>query len=235
MQQCVSSPSFVANQRRQVYSCDCCARADHFAIRVLLPTFSQMCPCSLLEGAHVTLGGTHLIYPQYRHAISNTPFHGLIWLRTQLLCSCTLFSPAPFVVCHVCFWLISASFLPDMPTLLMLPSAPANLRHPLFQCISSASYCSTWSLSSSPRQSASSRRGATTFQLALNVCCAHPLSGSPRRWRPSSVRDCHIIRLRGVWYPEVPSMAALFYEGSPHVLKGNLRISCSWACSPIFC
>ena len=56
----VLSPSFVANLWRQVYLCASRALADHCAIRlILLPTFSQMCPCSLLAGAHVTLGGTH--------------------------------------------------------------------------------------------------------------------------------------------------------------------------------
>ena len=61
------------------YSCD-----------ATIPIFSQMCPCSLLASVQVSLGGAHFIHPQYRHAMSNTPFHELIWLRTYSLCSCTL-------------------------------------------------------------------------------------------------------------------------------------------------
>ena len=82
VRQCVLSPSFVASQRRQVHSCACRAPADHCAICVIQPTFSQICPCLLLAGAQVTLGGAHYICPQYRHAMSNAPFHRLIWFCT---------------------------------------------------------------------------------------------------------------------------------------------------------
>ena len=56
MQWCVSLPTFVISQRLQVYSCACCTPADQCVICVILHTFSQMCPCLLLVGAHVTLG-----------------------------------------------------------------------------------------------------------------------------------------------------------------------------------
>ena len=46
----------------------------------VLPTFSQMCPCSLLVGNNVASGGTHLIRKQYRCSMSSMPFHNLIWL-----------------------------------------------------------------------------------------------------------------------------------------------------------
>ena len=46
----------------------------------VLPTFSQMCPCSLLVGNNVASGGTHLIRKQHRCSMSSIPFHNLIWL-----------------------------------------------------------------------------------------------------------------------------------------------------------
>ena len=58
------------------------------------------------------------------------------------------------------------------------------------------------------------------------------VSGRPCWWRPSSVRACHVLRC--VWYPKVPSLAALFCEGTPHIFKGKFWISCSLACSPVF-
>ena len=136
VRRCVSLPSFVASQRRQVYLCGCRAPADPCAIRLIYYLPSAKCGHVFLSvGCHVYLGVGPFIPVQYQHAISNTPFHGLIWLRTQLLCSCTLFSPAPFVVCHVCSFSIPASFLPDMPMLLLLLAAPVNLWYPLFRCI----------------------------------------------------------------------------------------------------
>ena len=76
---------FVANQRHQVYLCACRAPADCCAIRVmLLPTFSKMCPCLLLAGTHVNLGGDPFIHPQYRHAMSNKPLlRGKVCMRVK--------------------------------------------------------------------------------------------------------------------------------------------------------
>ena len=64
VRQCVSSLSFMASQLWQVYPCFCRVRVDHCPIRVLLPTFSQMCLCLLLTGACVTLGGAPFICQQ---------------------------------------------------------------------------------------------------------------------------------------------------------------------------
>ena len=82
MSQCVSSSYLVARQRQQVYSSSCRAPAEHCDMHVSLPIFSQMCLRLLLEGATITLGGAPLIYQQYRRTMSNTPFHGLIWIHT---------------------------------------------------------------------------------------------------------------------------------------------------------
>ena len=37
-----------------------------------LTTTVLFCPRSLLAGTHITLGGSHVIRPQYIHAMSNT-------------------------------------------------------------------------------------------------------------------------------------------------------------------
>ena len=138
---CVLLLSFVASQRRQVYLCACRTSADRCTICVmLLPTFSQMCPCSLLASAHITLGGACWIRPQHRHAMSNTPFQGLIWLHF-FSGYAPFLSLSPFVVLHFCFWLISISFLPGVPALLLLPPSPVNFLHPLVWCILSVTYC----------------------------------------------------------------------------------------------
>ena len=107
---------------------------------IALPTFIQICLCSLLIGANVTLWGPCLIRPQHRHAISNTSFHGLIWLPIF-----SGFAPklirAPFVVYHVSFWLISISFVYGMPMLMVMPSSTVDLQHPLLRCILSVTHC----------------------------------------------------------------------------------------------
>ena len=72
VQRCVSLPSFVVSQRREVYSCGCCTPANHYAIRVILPNFSPMGLYLMLLGTHITLGSAHSIRPQYRYAMSNT-------------------------------------------------------------------------------------------------------------------------------------------------------------------
>ena len=63
----------MANQQQTVYLYASRVHADHCAFRVIiLPTFSQMCPCLLLVGANVTLGGAHLIRLQYIYANPDT-------------------------------------------------------------------------------------------------------------------------------------------------------------------
>ena len=82
VQLCVLLPYSVLRQWREVYPCASRAPVNHCAIRVIiLHNFGQMCPCSLLAGAHITFVGAHLKRPQHRHAMSNTPFQELIWLR----------------------------------------------------------------------------------------------------------------------------------------------------------
>ena len=110
MRRCLLSPSFMASQRQQVNSCAFRVPAGRCAICVMrLSTFSQMCPCSLLMCAHVTLGGAPFVRPQYGYAMSNTPYHGLIQLCTYFFMLVHLFSPAPFVVCHT--FCINSNFL----------------------------------------------------------------------------------------------------------------------------
>ena len=101
-----------ASQCWQVNLCASRLAADHYAIRMIeLPTFSQMCPCSLLASAHVTLGGACWIRPQHRHAMSYTPFQGLIWLHF-FSGYAPFLSLSPFVVLHIFFdWYPSPSSL----------------------------------------------------------------------------------------------------------------------------
>ena len=103
VQLCVLLSYFVASPRQEVYLYPFCTPVNHCAISVIvLPTVSQICPCSLLAGAHLTLGVAHLKHPQHRHAMSNTPFHKLIWLRI-FYAHGPLFTLTIFVVCEVCF------------------------------------------------------------------------------------------------------------------------------------
>ena len=104
VQRYVSLLSFVAMQWKKVNSYACCTQANHCAIRMVLPTFSQMCLCLLLAGAHVTIQGAHFIFPQYRHSLSNPPFHGIICFRTSILCRYTPFFGT--LCCLSCFSLI---------------------------------------------------------------------------------------------------------------------------------
>ena len=69
-----------------------------------------------------------------QHILSQT--HLALYLIIILM---HLFSPwHPLVFVMFILLLISASFLPDMPTLLLLPSSPVGLQYPLLRCISSA-------------------------------------------------------------------------------------------------
>ena len=98
VRRCVLSTSLMASQRRQViyvllragsplcYLCE----LSH----IVLPTFSQICQCSLLTGAHVSLGSA-----PFTRQLSWT--HLTLKVHTYFLCLCTLFSLAPFVACHV--------------------------------------------------------------------------------------------------------------------------------------
>ena len=60
------------------------APAYYSDIRVmLLPNVSQMYPCLLLAGTHVTFGGSPFIRQQYRHAMSNRVDNANISARVE--------------------------------------------------------------------------------------------------------------------------------------------------------
>ena len=151
---------------------------------MLLPTFSQMCPCLLLAGAHVTLGGAPVIYSQCRHAMSNTPFDRLIWFCTSFLCLCTLFTPAPFVICHVFLIFVALITLPFLlllalipmssailPSAMLLPSVPFVVQDSLFHCIvlSSPVLSSTYPIGGHLVRSG----GVRPFQWHISTSAAH--------------------------------------------------------------
>ena len=157
----------------------------------VLPIFSKMCPYSLLVGANVTLEGDHLLRPQHKHAMSATPFYGLICFHI-LMCMHPLFF---FALCCLPwtfnwnpphFFLIYTHWCCCHQHL----SIPNNL---LFWCIRHVLLRFPWWLSSHPCQSAShfvvaslswplvpcrlmgeGGRGATAFLLARHFCCSHP-------------------------------------------------------------
>ena len=113
VQLCVLLPYSVLRQWREVYPCASRAPVNHCAIRVIiLHNFGQMCPCSLLAGAHITFVGAHLKRPQHRHAMQclTHPFRNSSGSVFSILIP-PFFTLAPFVVDHVCF-LVDIRLLP---------------------------------------------------------------------------------------------------------------------------
>ena len=110
--------------------CDLCNVV--LVLTFVLTTFGHICPCQILAGAELIYGCVHLLWSHHRRTMSNKPFHGLIWLRILYAHASLIFQHTLLFFLFLFRNLISTSFLPDIPSLLLLQSAHIHIWCPFF-------------------------------------------------------------------------------------------------------